>query len=105
MNALTTPEIKKKAIEIARYLADYHWSKQEVFAAKIYYGFKATNGWFQKWTKRFRLSRRNRTSQEAPLTLTKPFETHMRKKLVDFYYEVDCKLEKIEKKLKRANKK
>ena len=58
-----------------------------------------------KMDKEIQNSRRNRTSQEAPLTLTKPFETHMRNKLVDFYYEVDCKLEKIEKKLKRANKK
>ena len=51
--------------------------------------------------KRYRLSNRKRTSQEAPISLTHPFETHMKKKIKNFYEEFDEKMNNIRKNLKR----
>ena len=80
------------ALEIARNLANKHWLNKEVFAAREYINFHASNGWFEKFKQRFRLSHRNRTSLEAPLVLNKPFETHLKKYLLRFYDELDSEL-------------
>ena len=69
----------------------------------MYYSFNASNGWFEKFIRRYRLSHRNRTSKEAPLILKKPFENHLKKDIIEFYEGLDNKLEKIEKKLKRED--
>lgn len=88
-------------MQIAKELGDYYCSKKQIFTAKTFYQFNASNGWFEKWTKRYRLALRNRTSQEAPINLKKPFETSLKIDLERFYIEVDETIEKIEKKIKR----
>ena len=88
-------------MEIANDLGRYYWSEGNVFAAKVYFNFKASNGWFDRWLKRFNLSHRSRTSQELPLALKEPFETHMKKDLEEFYENFDNKMKKIQRRLKR----
>jgi hypothetical protein len=55
--------------------------------AQIYKKFKASNGWFERFLKRNKISMRTRTS--APLLLKKSFEKDLEPKLRNFYKTFD----------------